>query len=1441
MTILNVLAKFRLLLAGLVLLTLASMTLITGSNSLIRRLEMKLGNFNRTIPEDRIYVHTDKGMYKPGESIWFTTYVRQGEDLKPSKKSEIIHLELINPRGNTEEKVHLICKAGIGTGEVALSPGLAGGLYKLRAKTQWQKNDENAYIFEKDIQVMKPVLPRLKMKMDFLKKAHGPGSVVVAKLKTETLSNEPLRDSAIAYTVNVGGKELISEQASTDQKGEASVKFSLPKNLSTRDVTLNMIMQYDGQPESISRTVPVVLADLRLEFYPEGGDMVSGLPARVAFQALNVFGKPADVSGKIYDQNNRPVATFESFHQGMGAFDLPVDQGASYYAEITEPAGITEQFKLPAALDKGAVLSIAEQSKDQLSLTIHSTLDEEVSLIGQVRSFVYYKEAVKLSSGKNTINIPLAEFPQGVAQFTLFDSKGIERAERLVYLDKEQYLDIAISTDKEQYYPREKVKMSINVKDERGMGMPADVSLAVVDDKLISYTDDRQGNILAQLMLEQDVKGEIEEPNFYFDKNEPKASKARDYLMMTRGWRRFSWQKILDMDSVSAPHPSERAIVAGVFKTYSNVAIPSANIHIVVEGDSIRRAATNSDGKFYISNLDLSLATEFHITADGQPDTKYKVTSYGENLEIYAGGAPVAMMGRAGGVRRKNMRMEAAEAAPMQVEMQMDAAAMDDSPPVVEEVMEDEMEAAEPVMLAEPADGDFANGMEADAELKKRIAPRPGGGGAVVNYQRVREFPSIVYDESNKADKRSDFRSTVFWKGRLELDKSGKAEIEFYNGDLVSSFRAVAEGMSQDGTPGRGEHTFFTQLPMSVDVKVPVAVAMGDNLALPVTLINKTSAPIKAKFKVNKPNVLEAFEMASKYQMLKAGETKTIYLNYEVLNMPGEHTFGVSMEAGNLRDSFEQTINVVPRGYPISQSFSGREQSAEYKFEINKEVAGSILASVTAYPSVTSELLAGVEAILREPSGCFEQTSMSSYPNALVLDYLRTNEFDDPEILEKAEGLLDRGYKKLVSFETADQGYEWFGGTPAHEALTAYGLMQFNDMKSVYPDLDDAMVSRTADWIMSRKDGAGGFKKSEKALDSFGRASDEITNAYIVYSLSEAGIKDIQAELDAANEKAKASADPYQLALVANAYFNMGQAEKGEALMDQLLPLQQKDGSWNGKSHSITRSTGKSLLIETTSLTIMAILKMDSPSMTPLNSGVQYLVGSRSGRGAFGSTQGTVLALKALTLYAKFSQQTEEDGTLEVSVNGKKVASKDYKKGDREPIVIAGLEEHLSGGKGKISIAYKGVEKPLPYSVMVDYFSTQPSNSDNAKVDIKTSLAEEQSSQGKTVRMSTILSNKTEEGQPMTVAVVGIPGGLTPQPQQLKELQEQKVFDFYEIMDNKLVFYYRQLEPSASKEINVDLKADISGDFTGAASSAYLYYTNEHKRWSAPLKIYVGN
>src|SRR5262249_10286180 len=159
--------------------------------------------------------------------------------------------------------------------------------------------------------------------------------------------------------------------------------------------------------------------------------------------------------------------------------------------------------------------------------------------------------------------------------------------------------------------------------------------------------------------------------------------------------------------------------------------------------------------------------------------------------------------------------------------------------------------------------------------------------------------------------------------------------------------------------------------------------------------------------------------------------------------------------------------------------------------------------------------------------------------------------------------------------ETKEKGYEWFGHTPGHEALTAYGLMEFADMGRVY-DVDRAMVERTAAWLMGRRDGKGGFLRSSEALDSFGRAGAATTDAYIVWALSEAKRdKGLDSELAAQKRRGLESADPYLVALAANTLVNIDpRGADTVAVVARLAKMQKADGSFPGAKESITMSGG---------------------------------------------------------------------------------------------------------------------------------------------------------------------------------------------------------------------------------------------------------------------------
>ena len=92
----------------------------------------------------------------------------------------------------------------------------------------------------------------------------------------------------------------------------------------------------------------------------------------------------------------------------------------------------------------------------------------------------------------------------------------------------------------------------------------------------------------------------------------------------------------------------------------------------------------------------------------------------------------------------------------------------------------------------------------------------------------------------------------------------------------------------------------------------------------------------------------------------------------------------------------------------------------------------------------------------------------------------------------------------------------------------------------------------------------------------------------------------------------------------------------------------------------------------------------------------------------------------------------------------------------------------------------------------------------------------------------------------MTLARVGIPGGMVFQTWQLKELRDKGLIDFYETRPREVILYWRALPPNAKKDVDINLLAARPRHLRGARRElAYLYYTAEDKAWSAPVTVSV--
>ena len=1366
----------------------------------------------------RIYIQVDKPLYKPGETIWIRTWDLRKRDLSAEGASAGIRYQLVSPRGAVVLRKRVKHENSMTTNDFVIPEGVKGGEYKIRAIALDGTKEEKPVI----ISTYEP--PRVKKKLEFVRKAYGAGDTVSATIAVKRPTGEPLANHPLVAAVTLDGQDLPRVKLTTNDKGGGVVKFALPKVIELGDGLLTVLVEDGGVTESVSKRIPIVLKKVRFSLFPEGGKMVAGLPTRVYFSAKNTLGKPADVEGKIVDDHGNAVATFKSFFHGMGRFEFTPSTGRTYKAQITRPVGVKEQFSLPLAEDKGCVLNAYDDvdgQADALRVSVRCTDTRKVTVVGMLRENLVDAATVQVPEGEPAVVYLIHKDPkvnkaQGVVRVTVFDGEKNPLAERLVYRNRRSLLSVKVKPHKESYAPRDQVTLTVSTHDAAGKPVPAELALSVVDDTVVSFADDKTGHMLSRLYLEPEIPGKVEEPKKFFDLTDKKSGRALDLLVGTRGWRAFSWTTVFN------PPPPMPITGAGYG---SGAGQPKGGI--------IRRA---------LGGLGLKGVGRGGGGAKRKRGRRPAMEEAEGQDDLVAAARP---MPRAVKAPMAAPKPAAAPPAPADQPAGREQVVADPRPEPVVAARAARRRAPRRIMAQEPPAMDrvMANKQDkamiagkdkewAKAEEKKRIAPA---------WAPVRVFPAPTYT-ADYSGPRTDFRETIFWNPKVATGKDGQATVSFYLSDAVTSFRVFSEGIGA-GMAGRDESVVKSALPFSMAVKLPLEVSAGDQLNLPLTLTNETDRSLGVTVDAAFGELLKLDDAGhvNRSVELPAGERKTLMYPVKVTGVQGKSAVRIAAKAGTLSDEFTRTVTVVPVGFPQQISLSGQvKDQVKHEVDLGKAVPGSAVVSVRLYPSPVSSMLSGLDGMLRQPCGCFEQASSSNYPNVMIMRYLKEHNVDDPALLDRSGKLLDAGYRKLVGYESPKRGYEWFGGNPGHEALTAYGLLEFADMKAVFGSVDDTMIKRTAAWLKSRRDGKGGFKRNARALDSFGRASDEVTAAYIMYSLTEAGFVDgFDKEIDNVARLARSTKDAYILALSANTLLNLAKHKAaGKAAANRLAAMQDSSGAWTGADHSITRSSGQNLYVETTALSVMALLKADVAAGKVRNAMI-WLVKNRGGYGRWGATQATVLGLKAMAAYARASRKTRHPGTVVIKVGGKVVGKMDYQAGRREPMLFEGLGKHFGEGKNELVISHDG-KGELPYSVAATFRSAKPASSPDCVVGLITELKKSAVKMGENVRLTATVKNTTDRGQPMTLVRVGLPGGLTFQTWQLKELRDKKLIAFYETRAREVILYLRQLKPGESRALPLDLVATVPGSYTGPASSAYLYYTDDQKVWTDPAKFTVS-
>lgn len=359
------------------------------------------------------------------------------------------------------------------------------------------------------------------------------------------------------------------------------------------------------------RPAPALSDLLDLQFFPEGGSLLTGVSSRVAFKAIDGNGLGQEISGFVLGSKNDTVTSFKSEHLGLGRFQFTSEKGQNYTVFARKKNGTLQQFKFPAASENQYSLIVDNLSfpTKMRILVYHNFSDAKernVHIVGHSRGIVAFAAKGKVSAKGLMINLPKTELPDGIIHLTLFDDQNKPVCERLVFVDHGNALRVKINPAKTIYRPREKTELEITVTDTTGNPVETSLSVSVTDAGQIKQQP-YDMNLVSNLLLTSDIKGFIEQPAYYFDTEKSERKIYLDYLMMTQGWSRFRWDDVLK-DSLTPPQRfvEQGLTIQGQTKRNNKPVTEKLSLSMFLENDSlstILTPETDENGFFAMHNL----------------------------------------------------------------------------------------------------------------------------------------------------------------------------------------------------------------------------------------------------------------------------------------------------------------------------------------------------------------------------------------------------------------------------------------------------------------------------------------------------------------------------------------------------------------------------------------------------------------------------------------------------------------------------------------------------------------------------------------------------------------------------------------------------------------------------------------------------------------------
>jgi hypothetical protein len=777
-----------------------------------QKVDSMMNIYAERFPQEKVYVHFDKNLYREGETIWFKAYIFSGAD--PSLYSKNFYAELSDASGAIiQRKVYPISESST-AGNFDLPGNIKSRHLHFRGYTTWMSNFDTAFYFEKDIRI------------------------------------------------------------------------------------------YDQRDSTI--TVTIVPRETRLQFFPEGGDLVAGVEGMVAFKANDQFGLPVNARGVIQDKTGKEVLSFVSEHDGMGRFPVTPEKGDSLTAVWKDEKGVEHRTGLPAVRPAGVVLRAIPANQKVLFSVARSAEgapeQKHLTIIAHMHQHLVYKARITLEENfMSGGTIPTEQLPSGVLELTVFNSNMVPMAERVVFINNHEYLFRPnIAMQMKSVARRGKNSLMIDVSDT----LRGNFSLSVTDATADGLFPD-EDNIVSRLLLTGELKGKVHDPYYYFNGTADSLMAQLDLVMLTHGWRRFKWDALVRGQLPVIKYPEQdflsmRVDVLGV-DPYKIAKDESLNVIMSKKDSSTQMYAVphiagtkfgltglvfyDTVKAYYMFNVNHALSGQAAVTFNtglvpgGRSAKPLSVAFEGWTAE------DSAYLRRNRYIAREEARVRPVDDAKVKTlatvtktaRVKTDKEKLDErytsglfagGDATVFDLVNDNLALAYPDIFTylqgkvpglqiTPGQGPggtpslswrgghpglYLNEMQTDAQqiqstpvtdiaMVKVFRPGSGvgfGGGSggsiaiytkrggdekrsdpnikgldraiLIGYSLPKEFYSPNYLDNNPRNEEEDLRTTLYWKPYVLTDKDNKhVSMDFFNNDITKKFRVVLEGFNEEG------------------------------------------------------------------------------------------------------------------------------------------------------------------------------------------------------------------------------------------------------------------------------------------------------------------------------------------------------------------------------------------------------------------------------------------------------------------------------------------------------------------------------------------------------------------------------------------------------------------------------------------------------------------